>query len=157
MTHTSPAADHWPDTTSQAKPPPYHPYAAACWLLGRHPDLANIVTSIPDVVTNDGPGPTAVTADGTVINVTGPTIYLSRLAGIIRAYDGHKANLEGEPITIAHLDALDSLSGNGLGRLRLLATLAHSPRTPFNLGDLSGFDANGQRLVEDWCTILREG
>ncbi len=46
------------------------------------------------------------------------------------------------------------MSSTEVGRLRLLATLAPTVRTPFHLGDLSGFDEAGQRLIADYRTLL---
>jgi hypothetical protein len=51
------------------------------------------------------------------------------------------------------LHELGVMSSGELASLRLLATLG-ATRIPFKLGDLRSLDAEGQRLLSDWCRVV---
>ena len=48
------------------------------------------------------------------------------------------------------------MSRTEVSRLRLLATLG-TERVEFAAYDLDGFDADGLRLIRDWCRVLTAG
>jgi hypothetical protein len=153
-THTT----TWPDTTG-TPPPGDHPYGVALWLLGRHPQLAELVDRLPGI---------ASTERGKA------GLDLDALAAALAEYDAHKVayreqfgwsdpsdetldrwNADQPPRSPA-ADELGMLSGTGIARLRLLATLS-SAGTRFSVRQLHGFDAAGERLLGDWLDAVRNG
>jgi hypothetical protein len=65
----------WPDTTSEP-PPSDHLYRSATWLLGRHPQLADLVARVPGVIGRDEFG-------------RGLAIDLVALGEAVNDYDDH--------------------------------------------------------------------
>lgn len=144
----------WPDTR-HTEPPADHLYASATWLLGRHPTLGALAQRVPGVVTVDSDG---------------PGIDLERLAGALGERDelgaawkdyrlstpepedeaaAERWEAAGPPLGGPASRALAVMSRTEVSRLRLLATLADTARSPFKVGDLYGFDEDGQALVRD--------
>ena len=66
---------------------------------------------------------------------------------------GPSADDFGPPGAVA---ALAVMSRTEVSRLRLLATLG-TERVEFATYDLDGFDADGLRLIRDWCRVLTAG
>jgi hypothetical protein len=148
----------WPDTTD-ARPPADHPHGVALWLLGRHPQLADLVDRLPDV---------AGIEDGQVF------LNLDELAKAFTQYDAYLAAKEetfgwsspsesswarfeaAQPTRTAAADELMAMSGSELGRLRLLATLTGTG-VRFSVLQLNSFDAAGKQLLEDWLDAVRQG
>jgi hypothetical protein len=148
----------WPDTSGQ-EPPCGHCYRAAVWLLGRHEQLADLAARIPGVVSVDDDG---------------PGIDLDALADAVCGYDTHTAACDeyqrrhrppagdhaytrwqaaGPQATVA-VHAVAVMSGSEQARLRLLATFAHI-RVPLRVADFGSFDAEGSRLLADWCRAVQ--
>ena len=138
-------------------------YQAAIWLVGRHPSLARLVNRVPGAVDADG------------------DLELDVLGDAVRALDAyHRAWAEYRATTWepnqdeawerwadagpalddfgprGAVAALGVMSRTEVSRLRLLATLG-TERVEFAAGDLAGFDADGLRLIRDWCRILTAG
>lgn len=148
----------WPDTTG-ALPPGDHPYGVALWLLGRHPQLAELVDRLPGI---------AGIEDGDV------SLNLDALATAFAEFDAYQdakketfgwnspnedswARFEAaQPQRSAAADELLSMSNSAWGRLRLLATLSNGG-VRFKVSHLRSFDANGQRLLDDWLDAVRNG
>lgn len=153
----------WPDTHDQA-PPSGHLYASATWLLGRHPRLARLAARVFGVV--------GVEDDELVLD-------LDHLADVIAAAEQYGTAWEGyenmhpapagehayerwweagptaEEFARGLSDFLVMSSGE-VASLRLLATLASTDCVArFGIGHLRSMDAEGQRLVADWCAIIR--
>ena len=155
----------WPDTRD-VDPPTDHLYASAVWLLGRHPQLAELAARVPGVVEPD-PDPEP-DADG-----SGLLLDLETLAQAVHDHDDHAADWES--YTRHHLEpqdddayerwraagptasdtarAIGQMSGTEQARLRLLAVFA-GVRVPFRVLDLHGLDDEGQRLLADWCAAV---
>ena len=148
----------WPNTSTQ-EPPAGNRYAAAAWLLGRHPHLATVVARVPGVV-QDGP--------------EGPDIDLEALADALLGLDADMAAwaayeashprpdderdyddwLDAGPTSRPTTRAIGPMSRTEVSRLRLLAVLA-GERVPFGLWDTVGIDDDGRRpLLTDWCRAL---
>src|SRR5215210_1098017 len=144
-------------------PPVDNDYRAAVWLVARHPVLAALVERVPGVVDADGDLDLDVLGDG------------------VRALDAyHRAWAEYRATTCepnqdeawerwagagpalddfgprGAVAALGVMSRTEVSRLRLLATLG-TERVEFGAYDLDGFDADGLRLIRDWCRILTAG
>jgi hypothetical protein len=123
---------------SDDAPPADHPYAAALWLVRRHPQLAELARRVPGVHGHDSQG---------------PWLDLDALADGINHYDDDQAP-EDDTIASAAACEFSRLSGSEQGRLRLLATMGWSS-VRFRVGMLSAFDQAGQALIGDWYTALR--
>ncbi len=144
-------------------PPVDDNYRAAVWLVARHPPLARLVDRVPGMVDTDG------------------DLELDVLGDAVRALDAyHRAWAEYRATTWepnqdeawerwadagpaldnfgprGAVAALGVMSRNEVSRLRLLATLG-TERVEFAVCDLDGFDADGLRLIRDWCRILTAG
>jgi hypothetical protein len=127
----------WPDTTNEP-PPTYHCYASALWLLGRHPQLAELADRVPGLARRD--------PDGTWF------LDLERLAEAFRAH--YQGWLTTSDAIEARMRELGRMSRTERTRLRLLAFFA-AERVPISANDLNGLDADGQRLLADWCTAIQ--
>jgi hypothetical protein len=144
-------------------PPVDNNYQAAVWLVGRHPGLARLVDRVP----------AAVDADG--------DLNLDVLGDAVRALDGYRRAWADYRATTwepnqdeawerwadagpalddfgprGAVAALAVMSRTEASRLRLLTTLG-TERVEFAVCDLDGFDADGLRLIRDWCRILTAG
>lgn len=149
----------WPNTSTQ-EPPTGNRYAAAAWLLGRHPHLAMVADRVPGV-------PVDIGTDGQ------PEIDLDALADALlgldtdraawaayeadhpaptddRRYDAWEA--AGPPLRQTSR-AIGPMSRTEASRLRLLAVFS-SERVPFGIWDTVGLDDGGRRLLADWCRAL---
>lgn len=155
----------WPDTSAE-DPPRDHPYRAAAWLLGRHPRLAHLTARIHGVIYIDG-------EDGDV------GVDLDQLGDVFAAWPAyndawadyehrHRPPEDEDAFHMwqesgpkadnfaAGLSDLGVMSSGEVASLRLLATLG-ATRIPFKLGDLRSLDAEGQRLLADWCRVVLAG
>ena len=146
-------------------PPVDDNYRAAVWLVARHPALARLVDRVPGMVDAD--------ADA--------DLELDVVGDAVRALDAyHRAWAEYRATTWepnqdeawerwadagpalddfgprGAVAALGVMSRTEVSRLRLLATLG-TERVEFAANDLDGFDADGLRLIHDWCRILTAG
>ena len=144
-------------------PPADNNYQAAVWLVGRHPVLARLVNRAPGAVDTDG------------------DLNLDVLGDAVRGFDAYRRawadyrNTTWEPTAEAAwerwaaagpspddfgprgaVEALAVISRTEASRLRLLATLG-TERVEFAAYDLEGFDADGLRLIRDWCRVLTAG
>jgi hypothetical protein len=144
-------------------PPADNNYQAAVWLLVRHPALAHLVERVPGAVDADG------------------DLELDVLGDAVRGFDAyHRAWVDYRATTREpnqdeawerwadagpSLDdfgprgavaALAVMSRTEASRLRLLVTLGFE-RVEFCVSDLDGFDADGLRLIRDWCRIPTAG
>jgi hypothetical protein len=148
----------WRDTSEQA-PPVGDQYAAATWLLGRHPQLAALAARVPGVV--------SVGSDGL------PEIELDALADALIALETDRAAwAEYEAAHPAPRDdddfdaweaagpkphpgarSIGVMSRTEAARLRLLAVFSWQ-RVPFGLRDAQGLDPAGEALLVDWCRAL---
>ncbi|HEY2043681.1 MAG TPA: hypothetical protein VGH11_13460 [Jatrophihabitans sp.] len=126
------AAATWPNTSEQ-EPPVDHPYASAVWLLGRHPQLAQLAARF-GVVDQDEDG-----------------LWLDqyRLSDLINLYDLGRYG--------PNVDEFGRMSRTEQVRLRLLAMFGVHAGVAFNTTMLTGFDAEGQRLIADWCRAVAAG
>jgi hypothetical protein len=138
-------------------------YQAPVWLVGRHPSLAGLVTRVPGAVDTDG------------------DLDMDVLGNTVRGFDAYRRawadyrKTTREPTDEAALErwasagplpdgfgprgavaALAVMSTAEATRLRLLATLGLG-RVEFFVSDLDGLDADGLRLIRDWCQILTAG
>lgn len=155
----------WPDTWAH-NPPPDHPYRAAIWLLVRHPRLARLATRVRDVVyLSEDDGQLGIDLDhlGDVF-AAGP-VFDEAWANYEHRHrppeddDAYYRWQEAGPKTddfAAGLSDLCVMSSGEVASLRLLATLG-ATRIPFKLGDLRSLDAEGQRLLSDWCRVVLTG
>jgi hypothetical protein len=144
-------------------PPADNNYQAAVWLVGRHTSLARLVNRVPGAVDTD---------DDLDVDVLGDA--LRALDAYRRAWAdyrdstwepredaawdrweaaGPSADDFGPPGAVA---AVAVMSRTEVSRLRLLAILG-TERVEFAAYDLDGFDADGLRLIRDWCQILTAG
>lgn len=147
----------WPDTTD-TEPPQGSSWRAAAWLLGRHPQLAQLATRVPGVVTRDGDGDLDVDLDTLAATFLALQEHRKAWADYEdrssapqddRAYDAWQA---AGPQASAAVRAVSVLSGGEGRMLRLLAFLAPTARVPLNVGDTQGIGDG--RLVADWCRAL---
>jgi hypothetical protein len=140
---------HLPENPLES-PPVDNTYQAAVWLVARHPMLARLVQHVPKAVDADNELDVDALADA----VRAPDAYRQGEEAWDRwAAAGPAANAFGLPGAVA---ALNVMSRTEAARLRLLATLG-TERVKFASYDLDGFDADGRRLVKDWCRVLKAG
>jgi hypothetical protein len=148
----------WPDTGDQ-DPPRRHRYAAATWLLGRHPQLARLAARIPGLIGADAGGP------------------YHDLDVLTDAVNGHHANnqewadyqyrcpppsddgtydrwVDAGPQPSVAVKAFGVLSSGEKARLRLLAMFA-GDRVPVTVCDLRSLDDGGLALLADWCQAVQ--
>ncbi|PZS30210.1 MAG: hypothetical protein DLM59_11530 [Pseudonocardiales bacterium] len=155
----------WPDTSGE-DPPADHPYRAATWLLGRHPRLAQLATRIAGVVyvdEHDGELSIDVAHLGDVFaagvkygEAWEDYEYRHRPPEDENAYyQWQEAGPKADDFAKG-LSGLLPMSSGEVAYLRLLATLG-TTRVPFKLDDLRSLDAEGQRLLGDWCRAVQEG
>lgn len=144
----------WPDTTG-TPPPQDHPYEAALWLLGRHPQLAALVERIPGAVDPDGLDLGAVADTVRALDELRTALEAYRAASYEPSDDPawHQWRAAG-PQPSPAVNALLAMSRTEQNRVRLLATL-EGGGCRFSIGNLSGFDAAGQDLIRDWCTLVQ--
>jgi hypothetical protein len=144
-------------------PPVDNNYRAAVWLVARHPALSRLVDRLPGAVDTDG------------------DLDLDVLGDAVRALDAyHRAWADYRATTLEpnqdeaweqwadagpSLDdfgpreavaALAVMSRTEASRLRLLASFGRE-RVEFCVSDIDGFDADGLRLIRDWCRVLTAG
>jgi hypothetical protein len=153
----------WPNTRD-VSPPTDHLYRSATWLLGRHPRLALLAARISGVV---------------VIEDDELAVDLDHLADVLSAarpytaawedYEYRHRPPEGDdayeiwrqagPKADSFADGLSDflvMSSGELAALRLLATLATTSSVPpFGVDHIRSLDEEGQRLVDDWCAVVR--
>lgn len=134
----------WPDTTNQP-PPVDHHYASALWLLGRHPQLAELVDRIPDLVHDP---------DQFVLGAG--FLDLDHLAAVVREFDRSMEEARGRPLRAPAVVEFGRMSGTERTRLRLLAFFSVDG-VPISASDLLGLDASGQQLAADWCAAITAG
>lgn len=146
--------------TKGAPAPKDHPYASACWLIGRHPQLARLLDRVPGVVDHDD------------VDQLGPD--LGALAAAIKEFEAHAQawqdykHAQPEPAGTAARDrwrrngpkatpaaaALRAMSRNERTRLRLVAAF-DTDGTSLRIRDFRHLDAAGQALLADWCEAVR--
>lgn len=151
----------WPDTTSTE--PPADRWRLAAWLLGRHPDVAELVTRVPGIVGRnmDGQG-------------GGLDISIESLAAAFIDYDvftvaRHEYRTEHPaPEDFASLDAWSAagpqptpevhafnfMGGSEMRTLRLLAFLAESVAVPMHLPTTREL-LGGPAFLADWCRAIQ--
>ena len=152
----------WPDTSSVPAPAD-HPYASATWLLGRHTRLARLAARVAGVVYVEG-GELGLDIDHLGEVVRSVERYKAawedyerrvRPPEDDRAYD---AWLERGPASSSFPRGLSDfmvMSSGEVACLRVLATLSSTDcAPPFSVGHLRSMDAEGQRLIADWCAVL---
>jgi hypothetical protein len=154
---------HWPATSSE-EPPRDHSYSAAMWLLGRHPRLMRLAARIQGVVYIED-ADVIIDLDhlGDVFAARTSyddawTVYESRQRPP-RDEDAYYRWQEAGPKANEYAVGLSDLavmSSGEVASLRLLATLG-ATRILFRLGDLRSLDAEGQRLLSDWCRVVLAG
>lgn len=155
----------WPDTTS-ADLPRDHPYRAATWLLGRHPRLAALAARVCDVVYVDRrDGELSIDIDHLGEVFAAGMVYSEAWDEYEHDHsppqdeDAYYSWQEAGPRAddfAAGLSDLVVMSSGEVASLRLLATLG-ATRIPFKLADLCSLDAEGQRLLSDWCRVVMRG
>jgi hypothetical protein len=144
----------WPDTTD-TEPPHGDPHRSAVWLLGRHPQLAQLATRVPGAVirTPDGPHLALDLLGGALM-----LLDLYRCAWILyefqnpapteeHAYAAWAASAPDAPDVARDIGPL---SDEQMSTLRLLGTFSRHPM-PFGAGDIRHLD---RRLLADWYRAL---
>jgi hypothetical protein len=153
----------WPDTHDIGEPPAGDRYRLATWLLGRYPRLANLANRVAGVVYEDD-------TDSEL------GIDLDHLADVFadaprwgEAWDQYEARNPPPHDDVDYedwrqrgprpddfalgLSDLLVMSSGEVASLRVLATLG-MVRVPFKVDDLTGLDAEGQRLATDWSRAI---
>src|SRR5512147_595982 len=134
----------WPDTT-HAAPPTDSPHRTARWLLGRYPQLAELVDRIPDAVDTDDDGPfldVDVVADA-VRDLDAWQAAMAAYRTRTHEPDDNAAWYAWRaagPQPTPGAEALATMSRTERGRVRLLAFWAGPPGILLNVGKLHGFD-----------------
>jgi hypothetical protein len=151
--------------TRDAPPPQDHPYAAAEWLLGRHPQLAALVARVRDVVHEDGRDPHAVVLDLDGLATAVHDLDAAREAWIDYTRNhpepGYNASEEayeawekaGPPRAAGAAHDIAVMSSTEVTRLRLLAVFA-AAGARLSVNHLRGLDPAGRALLADWCRAL---
>ena len=148
----------WPDTT-HTDPPTGYLYASACWLLGRHRQLAELAARVPGVVDVDEDGPwldlDALTQAVNDLDAARAAWrdYADRKPAP-RDEDAYQAWEDAGSPTPPAAHAIGVMSRTEQVRLRLLATLGPSG-VRFTVDDLWGFDPAGHALIADWCRAVQ--
>lgn len=163
MTAAAREATAWPDS-SDDDPPAGHLYRSAVWLLGRHDRLDRLASRIAGVMYVDD-------ADDEL------SIDLDHLGEVFAAvpqyqrawqeYESRQAPPQEDAAferwcqagpraddLARGLSDLLVMSSGEIASLRLLATLG-SELVPFKIPDLQSLDAEGQRLLGDWCRAIQ--
>ena len=149
----------WPDTSAQERPPAGNRYAAAAWLLGRHPQLAAVVARVPGVVdvAPDGPDIDLTALADALLGLEADGAAWAAYEQDHPAPDDHRDYdhwLEAGPPARPTTRAIGPMSRGEVSRLRLLAVLS-GERVPFGVWDTVGVDDDGRRtLLTDWCRAL---
>lgn len=158
------AALDWPDTTHQ-DPPRDHHWASAMWLIGRHPHLARLVERVPGAAVVDEDGDTVVDLD--LLGEAFAVIEANKRAWQEYSFHHREPREDADwerwraagprygssPDGIAAA-AIAPMSSSEIGRLRLLAFWS-AWRVGLKIDDVRSFDANGQRLIADWCRAVQ--
>jgi hypothetical protein len=121
----------WPVRTVPT-PLPHDVCDAAIWLISRHPQLAELASRVPGVVTITEP-------------FSRPHLDVEQLQRDVRSYDANGPS------------ALVKMTRREQTRLRLLATLSLGLGVNLSITRLIGFrlDAADQALLEDWFVAVR--
>jgi hypothetical protein len=153
----------WPNTRTVA-PPADHLYRSATWLLGRHPRLALLTARIRGVVTVDD-SELSVDLDHLAEVLSAVTPYVTAWEDYEyrnqppEGDDAYGAWREAGPKADSFAEGLSDylvMSSGEIAALRLLATLASTSSVPpFGVAHIRSLDEEGQRLVEDWCAVVR--
>jgi hypothetical protein len=152
----------WP-STRDIPPPTDHLYQSATWLLGRHPRLALLAARIRGVV--------MIEDDELAVDLDHLADVLSAARPYTAAWEDYEhrhrppegddeyetwrqAGPRADSFAVGLSDFL-VLSSGEIAAVRLLATLATTRSVPpFGVAHIRSLDAEGQRLVDDWCAVV---
>lgn len=148
-----------PDTRDQA-PPRDWTWKSAMWLLGRHPRLLGLACRVRGVMDADG-----IDVDHLAEVFAGGPNYRAAWDEYERTHrppsddDGaaqerwYEAGPKADEFAEGLADLLVMSSGE-VASLRLLACFGAAP-IPFTVSHFRSLDAEGQRLLADWCDALK--
>lgn len=153
----------WPNTRD-VPPPTDHLYRSATWLLGRHPRLALLAARIRGVVVIED-GELAVDLDHLADVLSAASPYAAAWEDYEHRHrppegdDEYETWLQAGPKADCFAGGLSDflvMSSGEIAAVRLLATLATTRSVPpFGVAHIRSLDAEGQRLVGDWCAVVR--
>jgi len=152
----------WPNTRD-VPPPTDHLYRSATWLLGRHHRLALLAARIRGVVAIED-GEPYVDLDHLAKVLSAVTPYIAAWTDYEYQHrppedDAYDAWQEAGPQADDFAEGLSDflvMSSGEIAALRLLAALASTSSVPpFGVAHIRSLDEEGQRLVDDWCTVVR--
>lgn len=147
----------WPDTTG-TEPPGGNPWRSATWLLGRHPQLAQLADRV-GIVSRDSDGDLDVDLEALAEAFVALDAnraawadyeYRSPAPEDDREYDAWQAAGPQAPPIVRSIGVM---SGGEVRMLRLLAVLSPTTRVPLHVGDAQGLGDG--RLVADWCRAIQ--
>lgn len=146
----------WPDM-HDLDPPADDLYRSATWLLGRHPQLAQLAERVVGVV--------AVEAGELEVDLQALAEGLADLDATFGATTNARTHLSvartdyeawvdaGPQLGTPAARCMAPMSRSEVSRLRPLAAFS-STRVGLRVGDLGGFDDAGHALVVDWCLAV---
>jgi hypothetical protein len=147
----------WPNTRD-VPPPTDQLYRSAAWLLGRHPRLALLAARIRGVVAIED-GELSVDLDHLADVLSAVTPYTAAWENYeCRQRPPEDDAYEAGPKLTTSRRVLPTSSSCPVEicAVRLLATLATTSAVPpFGVAHIRRLDEEGQRLVEDWCAVVR--
>lgn len=151
----------WPDTHA-VEPPRDHHYRSATWLLGRHPQLAQLARRVGVVYVDEHDGELSIDLDELGEAFAAMPRYSAawedyenshRAPEDDRAFDAWQAAGPKAEHFAKHLAAVLPMSSGEVARLRLLAMFS-TVRVPVRVSDFAPLDNNGQRLLADWMRAV---
>lgn len=150
----------WTDVLPE-NPPTEGRHHSARWLVGRHPRLAHLAARITGVVEVADDGPNSDVDHLAEVLAAEPR-YLQAWREYERRHPQpaddrawerwHAAGPRPDDYAVGLADFRVMSSGEK-ATLRLLATFGED-RTPFRISDLYSLDAEGGRLLVDWCRAV---
>jgi hypothetical protein len=153
----------WPNTRD-APPPTDYLYRSATWLRGRHPRLCRLTARIRGVVAIED-GELSVDLEHLADVLSAVTSYIAAWEDYEyrsrppEGDDAYEIWREAGPKADSFAEGLSDflvMSSGEIAAIRLLATLATTSSVPpFGVDHIHSLDEEGQRLVDDWCAVVR--
>lgn len=137
-------------------PAPGDRFAAARWMLDRHPVLLRLLSRVPGFVDPDGDPDVDLLAE-TVLEyeqyVAAWKVYEQRFPAP-RDEERFDTWQRSGPQTTPLVSAIGAMSAPERARMRMLATFS-AERVPISVLDFQSLDEEGRALLTDWTVAVR--
>lgn len=131
-------------------------YAAARWLLDRHPVLARLLGRLPELIDAHGDPDVDLLAGG----ITEYEQYVAAWSAYERRHPAPRDDLQvnrwqqAGPHPSPLVKMISCLSPSERARLRMLATFS-AERVPLSVTDFSSLDSESRCMLNDWTAVVR--